>query len=185
MPQKRMSDESVKKATGKTWAEWFKILDKAGARRMNHTEMARWIYSNKLKKGWWCQMVVVTYEQARGLRAVNQAAGGFQVSVSKMLPFSVAALYRAWTSPAQRRAWLKAGAGKDLVITTANKNKNIRAKWIDRRSTLAIDFYKKGATKTQVVVQQEKLANKAAVEKQRAFWKAALGRLQTKLTKDV
>ena len=28
----RVSDAEVKKATGKTWSEWFTILDKAGAR---------------------------------------------------------------------------------------------------------------------------------------------------------
>ena len=29
----RMTDEAVKAKTGKTWAEWFVLLDKAGARR--------------------------------------------------------------------------------------------------------------------------------------------------------
>jgi hypothetical protein len=32
----RMSDEAVKAKTGKTWKEWFAILDKAGASELSH-----------------------------------------------------------------------------------------------------------------------------------------------------
>ena len=31
-----ISDEAVAKATGKTWAEWLKVLDAAGAKIMSH-----------------------------------------------------------------------------------------------------------------------------------------------------
>ena len=31
-----MSDEAVKAKTGKTWKQWFAILDKAGAKQMTH-----------------------------------------------------------------------------------------------------------------------------------------------------
>ena len=30
----RMSDEAVKAKTGKSWKEWFALLDKAGAKKM-------------------------------------------------------------------------------------------------------------------------------------------------------
>jgi hypothetical protein len=38
--QKRMSDEAVKARTGKVWAEWFEILDQAGA-KSRHTSPIR------------------------------------------------------------------------------------------------------------------------------------------------
>ena len=31
-----VSDDAVKAKTGKKWDEWFKVLDKAGARMMDH-----------------------------------------------------------------------------------------------------------------------------------------------------
>jgi hypothetical protein len=34
--QTQMSDEAVKARTGKVWAEWFEILDKAGATKWQH-----------------------------------------------------------------------------------------------------------------------------------------------------
>ena len=44
---KRSSDEAVKAKTGKVWAEWFKILDKAGAKKWPHKEIAMYLYEKK------------------------------------------------------------------------------------------------------------------------------------------
>jgi hypothetical protein len=58
----RMSDAAVQAKTGKTWDEWFKILDKAGGKKMNHKEIVAYL-SEKYGVGpWWRQMVTVTYE---------------------------------------------------------------------------------------------------------------------------
>ena len=35
----RVGDDVLKQRTGKIWAEWFPISDKAGAKKMNHTEI--------------------------------------------------------------------------------------------------------------------------------------------------
>ncbi len=34
------SDEAVKKATGKDWGSWFKLLDKEKAFKLDHTKIA-------------------------------------------------------------------------------------------------------------------------------------------------
>lgn len=65
---KGMSDESVKERTGKVWAEWFKILDKAGAKKWPHQEIAAYLRDEQKVGPWWGQMISVSYEQARGLR---------------------------------------------------------------------------------------------------------------------
>ena len=36
--------EAVKAKTGKDWAGWFAVLDRAGARKMSHTEIATRLY---------------------------------------------------------------------------------------------------------------------------------------------
>ena len=58
--------------------------------------------------GWHSQGITVAYERARGLRAVNQASTGFQVSVSKMVPADMDTALAALRAPA-RKKWL-AGA---------------------------------------------------------------------------
>jgi hypothetical protein len=64
----RMSDESVTEATGKDWKAWFAVLDKAGAKKMEHRDISKYLHE-KCKVGpWWCQMIAVAYERERGLR---------------------------------------------------------------------------------------------------------------------
>ncbi len=84
---KTISDEAVKRATGKRWQEWFRLLDNAGAKARSHQEVVRLLHeTHRLTSGWWCQMVTVTYEQARGRRVAGERVGsGFQVSVQKRL----------------------------------------------------------------------------------------------------
>jgi hypothetical protein len=91
---KRMSDESVKKGTGKTWAEWFKILDGAGAKKWPHQEISGYLMHKQKVGPWWGQMVSVGYEQARGLREKFQKCDGeFAASGSRTMNAPVAKLF--------------------------------------------------------------------------------------------
>ena len=88
-----VSDAAVLKATGKDWKQWFALLDKAGANKMSHTEIATWLYDEASCPGWWSQMVAVSYERECGMRVENQGCdGSFQVNVSR----TVAAPMRIW-----------------------------------------------------------------------------------------
>ena len=64
----RMSDAAVKSKTGKTWAEWFTLLDKAGGKKLDHKALVAHLDKRHRVDPWWRQMVAVSYEQARGLR---------------------------------------------------------------------------------------------------------------------
>ena len=52
---KRSSDEAVKAKTGKVWAEWFEILDKAGAKKWPHKEISAYLYEKRKVPSWWWQ----------------------------------------------------------------------------------------------------------------------------------
>ena len=43
-PVPRLSDAAVQAKTGKTWQEWFAVLDAAGARAMDHQSIAAYLY---------------------------------------------------------------------------------------------------------------------------------------------
>lgn len=60
----------------KKWNQWFAILDKAGAKKMTHQEIVKFLNSQHDVGPWWQQMVTVTYEQARGLREKHEKPGG-------------------------------------------------------------------------------------------------------------
>jgi hypothetical protein len=61
----RVSDAAIQKSTGKTWDEWFPILDAWGAREKTHTEIARYVSEEHGVPGWWSQSVTVAYEPRR------------------------------------------------------------------------------------------------------------------------
>jgi phenylpropionate dioxygenase-like ring-hydroxylating dioxygenase large terminal subunit len=175
---RRFSDEAVKAKTGKVWAEWFKILDAAGAKKMNHPEMARYLYHEQKVPGWWCQMLAVEYEQKHGLREIHQTCNGdFAAGVSRTLPIPLAKIYKAWADENARKAWLK---DDKMEITTATANKSIRAKW-DETDRMSVYFYPKGADKTQVVVDHMKLKSAAESKRMKDFWAEAVARLESEL----
>ena len=174
----RMSDAAVQAKTGKTWKEWFAVLDRAGAREMSHKDIATYLYRVHRISGWWSQMVTVTYEQARGMREVHQRPEGYEISVSKVMPVAVSALYRAWDDGKVRRRWLKEDG---MVVRAATSHKTIRMTWTDGKTSVEVRFSGKGASKSQVVVQHSKLVNASKAAKTKAYWKAALERLAVTL----
>lgn len=168
----RISDEAVRKKTGRDWKEWFALLDKAGAKKMAHKEMAQHLDSVGVP-GWWAQMVTVEYERARGLREKYQQAGGYSASASRTLAVSLDILYRHWADEKLRGKWLK----EKLVVRRATDGKSMRITWPDQTSVEAY-FLGKGEQKSQVAVQHGKLAGKKDVERMKKYWQAALDRLE-------
>ena len=169
------SDATVKAKTGKDWAGWFRALDKAGARRLEHKAIAAILSERHGVPGWWSQMVALQYELARGLRARHETATGYSVSVSKTVPTSLARLYEMTTSPAKRRAWFPRGA---FAPSSTTRNKYLRGAW-NKTARLEVGFYAKGPDRAQIALGVNRLAKPADVEVQRALWKRALDKLAT------
>ena len=174
----RMSDEAVVAKTGKTWKEWFAILDKAGAKKMTHQEIVSVLHTKHNVGPWWVQMVTATYEQHSGKRSIHEKPDGFQISVSRTVKTSLAKLFKSFENEAARDKWL----GEDgFAIRKVTKNKSLRVTWKDKKTSLEINFYPKDNDKSQVVVQHSKLASAAAATKMKAYWSDALDRLRTSL----
>jgi uncharacterized protein YndB with AHSA1/START domain len=174
----RIGDEAVRKATGKTWKQWFALLDRAGANQWDHKRIVAHIHENHGVGPWWQQMVTVAYEQERGLRAKHEKPGGFQISRSRTIAAPAAALFAAFEDSHQRARWLK---DPDVSIRKATPNKSMRVTWVDDKTTLEVNFYPKGREKTQVVVQHGKLPTSAAAERMKTYWEHQLSRLERAL----
>lgn len=173
----RMSDDAVKAKTGKTWSEWCKILDAAGAKKMTHRERVVLLNQKHGVGPWWQQMVAVTYEQARGLRDKHRKPEGYEISVSRTVDAPVGEAFKAWADEKTRRKWLPAS----LTIRKATANKSLHISWEDGKTSLSANFYPKGDGKSQVVAQHSKLADAKAAAKMKKFWSQALDRLKETL----
>src|SRR3954462_9773736 len=54
-----MSDEKIKEKTGCTWERWVYALDKHGADKLTHSEIASLVKKNYKTPDWWTQTVTV------------------------------------------------------------------------------------------------------------------------------
>ena len=140
---------------------------------MEHASIARLVRERYDASHWWAQMIAVEYERERGRREVNQAARGYQVSVSRTIAVSAEELFAAWEDERRRFVWL----GAVMKVRKANPNRSMRLETGGAGSDLSVHFYPKDEARCQVVVQQIKLPDRAAVESQRTFWQGALGSL--------
>jgi hypothetical protein len=158
---RNMSDEAIRRGSGKTWDEWFAILDAWGATERTHTEIARYIHEEHGVDGWWAQGVTVGYERARGMRDLGQRPdGSFEASASKTFPVPIAILFAAWTDEAQRDRWLTPGT---LTLRTATDNRSARFDDIEYGGIIALWFTDKGPEKSSVAIQVDKLPSQDAV----------------------
>ena len=91
-----VGDEAVREATGHDRAEWFALLDEAGAATWKHRDIATWLVAEHHVDPWWSQNVTVAYEQARGIRQPGQRQdGSFEASVSRTVALGTADALRA------------------------------------------------------------------------------------------
>lgn len=102
-----MSDESVRRATGRGWDEWCDAIESwqrgRGARRDEpHAAIVAFVQERGVD-GWWSQTVAVGYERIVGRRLKHQRADGtFEVSTSRTMHLDAAALRSMLLDPAGR-----------------------------------------------------------------------------------
>src|SRR6202000_2888959 len=96
------------------------------------------------------------------------------VSVTKVVPAGLPALFALATDPKMRKRWFPPGAFEENSRT---KDKYWRGRW-KKDARFEAGFYAKGAGKAQIALQLNKLADAQAVERERAAWKKALTKLE-------
>ena len=174
-PALTVSDEVIRRRTGRGWEEWFDLLDDWGAIARPHREIARWLASEQGIDGWSAQSVTVSYERARGLRAVGEHADGFAVTASKTVAVPVEQLYDAVVDASLRKRWLPDG---NLRERTATRPRSARFDWGDGATRVIVGFEAKGETKSTVSLEHAKLPDAAEAERMKAFWRERVAALK-------
>jgi hypothetical protein len=173
-----VGDEAVRAKTGKGWDEWLERIDAAGGRKMTHQERVKIVRTEGVGP-WWEQMITVGYEQARGLRKKHERSDGFQISRSRTFPVAVKDLLAAFGDGRRRSVWL---GEKGLKVRSERPGKGMRIPWKDGRSVLDISFQAKGAGKSTVTIQHEKLRDAREAARMKEYWGEKLDALGTYLT---
>ncbi len=177
-PALTMSDESIRRRTGRGWEEWFDLLDASGAIAWSHTEIARWVAEEQGADGWDAQSVAVSYERASGRRAVGEHADGYRASASRTVAVPVARLYDAFVQPSKRERWLPDAA---LRKRTGTKPKSARFDWGDDGTRLIVSFETKSNDKSTVTISHERLADADERDRMKAYWRERTAALKKEL----
>ncbi|NLD85636.1 MAG: hypothetical protein GX636_06955 [Actinomycetales bacterium] len=172
----------IASGTARSWDEWVALLDDAGAREMNHTEIAR-VALESMPAGveraeWWAQGTAVAYEQQVGLRVPGQSCtGAFQLSTSRTVAGDKDSVLEAWSEVVAGREEF-GGVPVESTPTTSSTEK-----WRYWRVPLAdgtraaVNFSDKPGGKTSVGVNHTKLDSAEAIEFWRPIWKDLLAQL--------
>jgi hypothetical protein len=175
------SEERLREQTGRGWEEWFDLLDTWDAESLGHTEIARRVGEQPGVPGWYAQAVAMSYERARGLRAIGQRTGsdGFVAGVSKTIAASAEDVFAAFADPSMRAGWLG-----DLVLserTLSQPKTTARYDVGDGPTRLFVTVEDKGPAKSTIVVEQWRLADAAEREDRKDYWRRKLATLKTEL----
>ncbi len=170
------SDEAVRRNTGRSWTEWFAILDDWGAREQRHREIALHLRAEHGIPGWWAQNVTVGYERARGLRAKHEGPGGFTVGASKTIGVPVERLFDACADDEERERLLPG-----LTVRTVLPHRSARFDRPADGTRVVVGFQSKGPGKSTVAVQVERLPDAEAAERAKEEWRGLLTDLKRAL----
>ncbi|MEH0985801.1 DUF4287 domain-containing protein [Micromonospora sp. CPCC 205556] len=172
----RISAAMIRERTGRSWDEWFTLLDEWGGTQRTHTEIARWLVTAHEVPGWWAQALTVGYEQARGLRAPGQRRDGrWEAGGSRTVAVPVQRLFEAFADETLRRRWLP---DVEIRVRTATAPKTFRADWAGGPTRIVAGFTPKGEAKAQVAVVHEKLADAEEAARLKGYWRERLAALK-------
>jgi hypothetical protein len=179
-PALATSDDTIRQRTGRGWEEWFDLLDEWGAAEQPHREIARRVAAELGLEplAWNVQAVVVSYERARGGRAVGEHPEGFSVTASKTVAVPVERLYDAFVEESRRARWLPVG---ELRERTATRPKSARFDWGEGETRVIVGFDSKDQAKSTVALEHARLANAEEAARMKTFWRERLSALKSQL----
>ena len=173
------SDEAVLGATGRSYEDWFRVLDEADMSSQGHGEIAGALTGEHGVDSWWAQTITVGYERARGMRPEHGGRDGlYAISASKTVDVPVERLFDAFTDQELLTRWLPEGG---LRARTSQPAKSARFDWADGATRVNVLFEQKGEGRSRVALSHERLPDAETAERMKGHWRERLGELRTVL----
>ncbi|HSO75673.1 MAG TPA: SRPBCC domain-containing protein [Blastocatellia bacterium] len=189
----------VKSATGKTWEEWFSILDKRGGIAKGRRDIGNFLYVECKVDPWWSATINVQYEAAREAVEKDGRPKGYMICVTKTIAAPVDKAYEAWTTAEGLNEWFSKKNNAEVadggsysnadgdkgVFKRVRKNKDLRFTWENPAHTsptqVDVVFQDKGKGKTGVMITHDRIQKREEADGLREGWAQALDRLKTLL----
>ncbi|WP_299169825.1 hypothetical protein [uncultured Arthrobacter sp.] len=164
----------IERATNRSWNEWLAFLERAGAKDLNHKDIASKVNSELEgtmdQAGWWAQSVAVAYEHHIGRRIPGQRSDGtFQLSVSRSTALDLEELMRQWTEFASSNSTIQELLAEPARTSGTDRRMSWRTTAVDGSSILVTSEAKKNGT-ASIVATQMGLPSPEANDAAREHW---------------
>jgi uncharacterized protein YndB with AHSA1/START domain len=189
-----ISDAAVKTKTGRTWKQWFALLDKWGAKKKPHKEIALYLREKMGATAWWSQMITVEYERKQRGRKIGERAanGGFTTDVQRTVKSSPAGAFDAFLSAEHAARWFTKKAKAEVRVGGSYSNsdgdqgeflavdspKRARFTWDNKRhcpgTIVELTIRSAGPGKVAVCISHSRLKTAKDREKMKQGWSWAL-----------
>jgi hypothetical protein len=173
-----VSTDAVARRTGKSWDDWFEVLDSAGAATLDQRGIIAILAQKHGIGPWWQQMIAVGYESLRSKSDKPPSSDGFHIASSCTLDAPLPRVFRLWNDSSERARWL---ADDRFVVRATKADKVIRARWGKGTSHVAVSFAER-AGRTEVSVEHHQIESRSAAEQMKAYWEKKLGLLDRALS---
>jgi uncharacterized protein YndB with AHSA1/START domain len=195
-----VTKEGAKAGTGKTLEQWFGELDKMDGLKLGRRAINNYLYEQKLDP-WWCATIAVEYEKHHDVKKKDGLYEGYFVCSTKTIAAPVNDVYKAWTNNDSLSNWFGSGTKADVKdggsfqnkdgdkgsYSRVRENKDLRFT-LDNNAFAApvlidVQFQDKGKGKTGLLVNLQRIQNRAEADGLRNAWADALNQLKAMLEK--
>jgi uncharacterized protein YndB with AHSA1/START domain len=194
------SSQSVEKHTAKNWDEWIAVLEKAGARNLEHREIAALLKKKYKLTEWWQHAVAWGFEVHIGRKVEGRnAKGRWSLTATKSLPVGAKKVWAYMVSGEGQARWLRPLDAISIAlketfetedgffgeIRTMRKGERVRFSWNDvewdRHSYVQMFIVKRPGEKCLLAFMHTELPDSRSRDQLRARWKASLDAVATEL----
>lgn len=198
------SSASVLKHTSRSWDEWIGILEKAGARQLEHAEIAALLKRKFKLTAWWQHAVAWGFEVHIGRKVEGRnAKGRWSLTATKSLHAPAKDVWAYLVGEEGQSKWLKTLDAISIEpkatfetedgfygeIRTMKKGERLRFSWSDpdwdRPSYVQMYAMKRPKEKCLMVFMHTDLPDSRSRDEMRSRWKTVLEELQSELTSRV
>jgi uncharacterized protein YndB with AHSA1/START domain len=193
----RVTTESVLKCTGKNWASWVQILERAGARGLTHKEIVAFLKTKHRLGLWWQQVIASGFETVIGRKIEGRnEKGEYSVAGSRTFAIEKKAAWKLLSSKDGIAIWLKplsdfhlepgatfeSEGGVFGEVRTMKPGDRIRMTWQEsdweKPTTVQIILVARKNKKCIIGFQHEKIKDARLKSRLRDHWKNVLMELR-------
>ena len=190
-----VTDDSCKEATGKTFRQWFKELDKIDGLTQGRRASTQYIYAHKADP-WWPTTIYVEYEAHHDVKKKDGLAEGYNICATKTINAPVDEVYKTWADPKKFAAMFD-DEGKQTVeeggaiscrggcqgrIIRIRPNKDLRFTWEHKGCTapMRVDVqFQNNKDKCLMYVMTSRILTRPEADGLRKAWAETLTRLKS------